>query len=208
MRYNFSGGTFYAGNIELSATWLIGSSTNARRITNPGYFKMGGTLELSNAVEHLGQFTLASNSVIHFAGENGKLSFRESSGEPWNVGAILIVTNWHGSSNGGGKDQLKFGHHASALTASQLNRIRFVNPAGFPPGSYMAQTLRTCEVVPAPSPTLAFSARGTNIVLRWMGDFGLQTATNLGGPFEDLSAVSPYTNDLAPSRQRYFRLRY
>lgn len=47
---------------------------------------------------------------------------------------------------------------------------------------------------------------GTNLVLTWGGSYGLQTATNVAGPYNDLSgSTSPYTNNLA-GPPRFFRL--
>jgi hypothetical protein len=88
-----------------------------------------------------------------------------------------------------------------------LNQIRFENPAGFPSGEYLAQILETGEVVPKASPTLSFGQSGTNFVLSWSSDFTLQTATNVSGPYEDIPATSPFTDELPESPERYFRLR-
>jgi uncharacterized repeat protein (TIGR03803 family) len=207
VRYEFSGGTLFAGNIEMNAEWIIGSASQAGRITNPGYFKLAGTLQVGDAVEQLGRFILASNSVIDLGPGDAKLSFANSSSEIWNPTAVLSVTNWSGSLHGGGKDRLKFGHHTVGLTASQLSQIRFINPANFQPGVYRAKTLPTGEVVPVFAPALTYSGAGTNLVFNWPGEFSLQTATDVSGPYQDVPAISPFTNNLAPAPQRFFRLR-
>jgi hypothetical protein len=170
-QYNFSGGTLTASNIELAAEMIVGSSAQSGRITNPGYFKMSGTLTSGDATEQLGRFILASNSVIDLGDGSAKLSFTNSSAESWDGAAKLFVTNWNGSLTGGGDDQLRFGNDASALTAGKLNQIRFVNPTGFPPGEFLAQILDTGEVVPKPSPAISFGQSGTNFVLSWSSDF-------------------------------------
>jgi hypothetical protein len=228
-RYLFSGGTLTARNIQLDAGMFIGSSTPPGRITNPGYFKLSGEITLSNANEHLGRFILAThtvtnfvfangmlvetnsvitNATINFTGNNGVLAFANSTAEAWDGATKLFVTNWNGSLTGGGDDQLRFGNDASALTAAQLNQIRFVNPSGFPPGEFLAQILDTGEVVPKPSPAISFGQSGTNFVLSWSADFTLQTATNVSGPYENLTgAISPYTNFSPSIPERYFRLR-
>ncbi|MGI8965376.1 MAG: hypothetical protein ACR2H1_04720 [Limisphaerales bacterium] len=206
-RYTFTGGTLYASNIQMEAEMIIGGSTNIGRISNPGYFKMAGTLRVGDADEQLGHFILASNATINLGDGNAKLSFTNSSAEVWNSAATLVVTNWSGSTNGGGDDQLKFGSDASGLATSQLGQIRFINPAGFPSGNYSSQILNTGEIVPAPRPTLLSMLDGTNLVLSWAANFSLQTATNVSGPYEDVSTTSPYTNNFKISPQRYFRLR-
>ena len=46
------------------------------------------------------------------------------------------------------------------------------------------------------------------LVLRWNNGFTLQTATNVGGGYADLTgATSPYTNSFSTATQRFFRLR-
>jgi hypothetical protein len=85
-----------------------------------------------------------------------------------------VVTNWNGASTGGGDDQLKFGADASGLTAGQLNQIRFIDPAGFPPGAHFAGILATGEVVPVARPGLAHARVGRNLVLSWEGNLLLE----------------------------------
>lgn len=207
VRYLFSGGTLTARNFELFAEMIIGSSTNAGRIANPGYFKLGGTLRMGNALEQLGRFILASNAVIDLGPGSAQLQFASSGGEEWNSAAKLTVTNWNGSLAGGGTDQLKFGSDRSGLTANQLSQILFVNPAGLPASTYAARVLVDGEVVPWPAGTLTFEGNGSSLELSWTGDYCLQTSTNVFGPFVDVpAATSPYTNN-ASSPHRFFQLR-
>jgi hypothetical protein len=207
VRYNFSAGSLTASNIELDAEFDLGSSAHIGRITNPGYFKMAGTLVSGDATEQFGRFILSSNSTIDLGAGNAKLSFANSSGEVWNA-VFLFVTNWSGSLSGGGADQLKFGNNASGLTMSQLFQIRFLNPAGFEPGSYFAEILATGEVVPHPRPLLAETLQGNKFVLNWTNTFTLQSSTNVGGPYEDVpGATSPFTNSTALNPREFFRLR-
>src|SRR5205823_4607108 len=121
----------------------------ANRISNPGYFSLSHTLQIGNAVEQLGRFILATNATIDLKGEAAKLSFANSSAEVWNSAAKLIVTNWNWlTSEYYLGDQLKFGTNQSGLTAAQLQRIHFINPAGYAPGDYAAQMLGDGEVMP------------------------------------------------------------
>jgi hypothetical protein len=56
-------------------------------------------------------------------------------------------------------------------------------------------------------PTLQFQASGTNLVLTWNGPNALQAATNVVGPYLDVTnAASPYTNSMG-APQEFFRLR-
>jgi hypothetical protein len=207
-RYEFMDGTLAAGNIELAAEWIIGSSAQPGRVTNPGDFKMAGILRAGDANEHLGRFILTGNATIDLGDGKSKLSFGKSGDEGWNTSATLAVTNWSGSTAGSGEDRLKFGDDQSGLTPAQLGQVRFVNPAGFAPGVYPTRILDDGEVVPAPRPSVALAVLGRDAVLRWEGDFFLQSSTNVVGPYVDLAgATSPYTNDVRSSPQQFFRLR-
>src|SRR5205807_1031159 len=135
------------------------------------------------------------------------LSFANSSGETWAGGATLMVSDWNGNPSGGGAEQLKFGNSASGLTSSQLSQIVFNNPAGFPSGTYPAKILPTGEVVPVASPQLEFTSSGGALTLRWGTAWFLQSATNVAGPYQDVSgATSPYPAPFT-GPQRFFRLR-
>lgn len=207
VRYDFSGGTVNASNIELSAEWVIGSSSNAGRIVNPGYFQTSGILDIGNANEQLGRFILASNAQINFTGETTKLGFADSHGEAWANGSRLTVSNWNGAVTGGGDHQLRFGTNASGLTSAQVGQIRFVDPSGFPRGTYAAKILNDGEVVPD-APVVSAAAANGALVISWAdSSYSLQSATNVLGPWTNVAgATSPYTNLLNGGAQEFFRL--
>lgn len=207
-RFDFSGGTFTANNVELGAEWIIGSSSQAGRISNPGYFKMAGILRVGGADEQLGRFILASNAIVDLGLGSAKLAFATSHAEVWNSAATLTVTNWEGALSGGGYDQLKFGSSGSGLDATQLTQIRFVNPAGLPPGIYLSRILSTGEVVPVPTPAPGCNRERNSLILTWSSEFALQAATNVVGPYLDIATTSTsYTNRCDSGAQSYFRLR-
>ena len=57
-------------------------------------------------------------------------------------------------------------------------------------------------------PILGMSFDGVNFVLNWSGPYTLQSATNLSGPFGDITnAASPFTNDTTTQPLQFFRLR-
>jgi hypothetical protein len=204
-RYTFTGGTLTANNISITGDWIIGDSAT-NRISNPGFISLSHLLQISNAVEQLGRFILASNAMIDLAGSASRLSFANSSGESWAGAATLVVLNWNGNPSGGGGEQLKFGNNHSGLTAAQLSRILFQAGSSF----YSAKILNTGEVVPnqligAP---VAFSKQGNNVVLSWPSGWVLQSATNTVGPYFDISgATSPYGYNTTLGPQQFFRLR-
>jgi hypothetical protein len=204
-RYELFGGTLSASNITVGGDWVIGDGTT-NRINNPGYFSLSRALVISNAVEQLGRFIIASNATINLAGSASRLSFANSSGSAWAGGATLVVTNWNGNASGGGAEQLKFGTSQSGLTPAQLNQIQF----RIGTNSYTAKILSTGEVVPdqqVVGTSVTYSRQGNNLVLSWPSGWTLQTATNAGGPYSNVpSATSPYTNDMTASPQRFFRL--
>ena len=205
-QYFLSGGTLSASNIVLSGTLSV---SNSAVILNPGLFNFGGNLQLfNNANENLGQMLLSSNSSIDLEPGTHTLAFLNSSSIAWGNGVTLTVSNWTGLANGGGSDQLLFGSNSSGLTQAQLHQIQFVNPSGFPVGVYPAQMLATGEVVPAPLPMLLSSRNRNGFILNWSDGFVLQSATNLQGPYSDVtSATSPYTNLGFQLPQQFFRLR-
>jgi hypothetical protein len=206
--YIFLGGTLFASNIFVGGNWVIGDSQVPNRITNPGTCTLSHSLQISNAVEQLGRFILTSDATIDLAGSASRLSFANSSGETWTGGTTLIVTNWNGNATGGGPEQLKFGTSASGLTPSQLSQIRFSSSTNL----YPAKILSSGEVVPdqgtGTGASVAFSRQGTNLVLTWPSGWTLQSATNVVGPYVDVSgATSPRTNNVTAEPQRFFRLR-
>ena len=209
-RYTFTGGTLTSSNINIGADWIIGdSSTN--RISNAGFFSLSHTLQISNAVEQLGRFILAGDATIDLAGSASRLNFAKSSGETWAGAGMLLVSDWNGTLSGGGAEQLKFGTNQSGLTQAQLNQIWF----RIGPDLYSAKILNTGEVVPdhVVPPPLVFSKQGNKLVLSWLPGYLLQTATNVSGPYVNVSgrsfssyATPPYTNDMTLDPQRFFRL--
>ena len=95
---------------------------------------------------------MTANSVIDLGAGASVLAFATSGGVAWTGGATLMVSNWNGSCSGGGAERVVFGSNAAGLAAAQVSQIRFINPPGFPAGSYAATILSTGEVVPFTAP--------------------------------------------------------
>lgn len=204
-QYLLWGGSLYASNIVLTGFLSV---SNSASIQNPGLFQFAGTLQLyGGAAENFGLMLLSSNSVIELAPGSHKLSFLNSAGMNWNQTCSLLVSNWNGSTNGGGSDQFLFGNSSSGLTLAQLREIVFVNPAGFPAGNYAANILPSGEVVPLPNPLLSWQRVQGQLIISWAGQATLQSSSNLLGPYVDISnASSPYTNS-SQGPDLFFRLR-
>ncbi len=136
--------------INTGGTVLLGT---ANQIGNSVAMTLGGgTFNTGGLSEQLGTLKLTANSSIDLGASASALTFATSSGQAWTGGTTLTIKNWNGSTAGAGTDQLFVGANASGLTSGQLAQISFLNPAGFPAGSYTAQILATGEVVPVGLP--------------------------------------------------------
>ena len=131
-----TGNLLWGGNNQVNdASNLILSE--AASLNPAGYSDTVGTLAITgNANIYLG----ASTSVLRFA---------DSSAAAWTSGKQLIIREWNGSPAGGGTEGVFFGTSASGLSAAQLAKVGFMNPAGFATGLYQAAILATGEVVPS-----------------------------------------------------------
>ena len=216
--YQLSGGTVSASNINLTGSLnnppqFFVNGARSFAITNEAISSEGGAIVIENSIQEFGRLTLEADSGINLAGSSAVLRFADSHTNSWQselqgVMPQLKVYNWNGSTNGGGADQLIFGSSSSALTASQLGQIRFINPGGFPSGTYPARILSSGEVIPMPLPVLSLQKQGSNLVISWQGNFILQSATNVVGPYSDVpKATSPYSVNVSQSPMQFFRLR-
>jgi hypothetical protein len=177
------------------------------QVTNSTTFTILGQslVRITGNYPRLGKLSVTSgNSVLDLQGASTTIRFLDCHDTAWD--SILVVTNWSGSTNGGGTDQLFVGSTAQGLTAAQLAQIRFANPAGFQMGNYSARILATGEVVPAAPPMINFTRSSNGIVVSWNGNFQLLTSTNVIGPYTVISgASSPFTNAFNEP-QRFFEL--
>jgi hypothetical protein len=200
-----NGGVFVAGDILVQGALYH----------NGGFLSQTGTLTLANGFWQcntgrvdLGQFKLGgtggTNGTLALPNGSAMIAFANSSGITWSNQGTLKIENWNGSIHGGGAHKILFGNTAAGLTAQQLSQIRFHNPAGLS-GTWPARILATGEITPGP--VLETAPSGKALVLMWSANSILQTATNVTGPYQDLTNVfSPYTNQ-STDPQRYFRLR-
>lgn len=206
-RYDFTDGTLTAPNIELTAEWRIGSSTQAGRITNSGEFRLGGALIVGDASEQFGRVILIDNSSLNMSEGDAKLTFAASNAETWNDQATLSITGWSGSLSGGGTDRVIFHGGSAGLTQRQLQQIKFVNPIGFPAGEYLAQILGTGEIVPSVTRQISIQANGGALVVNWSDNQALQGSNNVEGPYVDIATQPPYTADVNAYTRLFLRLR-
>jgi hypothetical protein len=86
--------------------------------------------------------------------------------------------------------------------------ITFAYVSGLSSERWYADAVRFISQPPRPGPMTA-SQIGGNIILNWQGNFILQRATNVSGPYIDVLGPvlnGPYTNTMGPTQQ-FFRLR-
>jgi hypothetical protein len=204
--YTLEGGTLTVKDIYI-AEGAFFQHTNGTIIHSGLLTLSQGEWRAAVAAQPLGplQVTVGSsnnNSAITFPNGSSSLRLANSSAQPWDSSAILYVTNWHGSTFGGGTTQLYFGSNSSGLTSQQLSQIRFA----LSPGVHAATILTTGEVVPAGA-TLDFTRNASTLTLTWPSGWFLQSATNVTGPYNDVPETSsPYPVDMT-SPQQFFRVR-
>jgi len=95
------------------------------------------------------------------------------------------------------------------ITASVNNPvITFTYVSGLGSGRWYADAVRFISQPPVPG-AITVNQAGSHFVLNWQGNFILQSATNVSGPYADLLGpilVGPYTNSINSTCQ-FFRLR-
>ncbi len=86
--------------------------------------------------------------------------------------------------------------------------ITFTYVSGLSSGRWYADAVRFISQPPNPG-AMTVSQSDGNIILNWQGNFILQSATNVSGPYTDVLGpvvTGPYTNRMG-STQQFFRLR-
>lgn len=210
-QYNLTGGTLTVSTMSL--TGGASFSQTGGTVTQTGTLTLdSSSITAGDGTQHFGQLLLSgsTNSSLTLDSAPSVLHFANSSGEAWSSTAMLLISNWNGSLSGGGEDQIFFGSDSTGLTSQQSSQIKFINPAGLPAGTYTAQILSEGEVVPneATAASIAFSRQGNNLALTWPTGWVLQSATNVAGPYNDVTgATSPYTINTTAQPQQFFRLR-
>lgn len=233
--FNHNAGTNIVGSLSISNApggYVINSgllTVNQIVLSGSSFSDNGGTLtgtpnlamgnaywSESHASMQLGQLQLltSANAFLYLVANPCVLQFTDSSSIPWPSDGHLMIVDWAGSLNGGGSSQLIFGTSASGLTAQQLSQVQFFNPAGLPMATYPARILSNGEVVPNPNQvipaSISFSPYAkTNIEMTWPSGWTLQSATNVAGPYTDITgATSPYLTNTTFPPQQFFRLRH
>jgi autotransporter-associated beta strand protein len=153
-----TGGTLAVSG-TLSGTTAVNVSGGTLRlgVNNPlndsGALTLGnGTFDSGGFSDTLGTFALNGTGTLDLGAGTSILHFADSSNNSPAWTGTLSITNWNGSSRGGGADQMFFGNNGSGLAAAQVARIIFVNPFGPGSGNMGAKILATGEIVAIPEP--------------------------------------------------------
>jgi autotransporter-associated beta strand protein len=150
-----SGNNTYTGDTYIDGGTLALGVDNALPAGNKMYFSGIASVLATDGhsqTDALGSLTVLADSMIDMGStDNCVLKFAASAWCSWSK--TVTITNWNGSLNGGGGDELFFGSSADALTSAQLSVIIFANPNGLS-GNYSATILPTGEVVPVPEPSV------------------------------------------------------
>ena len=184
------------GNDRLNAASLVGGFSGTMTFGTAGSLTSTGGKDIF--VAKLGvrpatvQFTTTNRAVV--VGSSVVLSVSAAGTAPLEYQWQLNGTNVPG----GYLTSLTLASFAPAQAGTYSVIVR--NPAGS-----VTNTVAVLTAIPVLNGTRA----GDALVLSWLGDFMLQTATNLAGPFVDApGVVSPFTNALPSSApQLFFRLR-
>lgn len=223
--YTLQGGTLAVKDLCVSSNAFF-QHTSGTIIQSGVLTLAGGIWNEETSGQQFGPLQVSSafnftNSVISLPTNRCILRFADSRGLGWSNGVTLTISNWNGSVNGGGSQQVIFGNSSSSLTAGQLSDVFFASPAGLPAGTYPARILSTGEIVPGillPSPPL-FSAPlrlvngAVNLTVSgqtgWV--FGVAASTDLvhwltlSNQFNQSGTVT-FQDDAAPSfRHRFYR---
>ena len=113
---SFSGSNSYTGATVITKGTLSLDS-NSALATNGAVVLAGGTLALNSSTNDCGSLTLTADSAIDLG--TGAIVFDASAVMVWTNGVTLSLTGTLG------KNSLRFGTNTSALTASQLEQIRY-----------------------------------------------------------------------------------
>mgnify|MGYP006273363301 CR=1 FL=1 len=145
------GSNTYTGPTEVSAGSLVFGSSNVLA-DGSEMILSGGTLSLNGNSDTIGNLTLNSNSTIDLGTGNVDVTF---SGATYS-GGQLTVTNWNGSTLGGGSDQIQFG---SAPSQTFLDNVFWSDR------NVTGAKMVGSEIVPVPEPSTIAGGIGLGLVV-------------------------------------------
>src|SRR5258705_8563404 len=101
----------------------------------------GGGLEMGAPQAQFGPVVVSSTSLVSFAASPSVLRFADSHGVVLTSGGLLMITNWNGSTNGGGDHQILFCKKSPGWRPGQPKQTLFRHPPRFSVGDYAPRNL-------------------------------------------------------------------
>jgi hypothetical protein len=159
---------------------------------NGGFVRFEGNNSLGwllfNGTSH---FDFAGPSIVHFT----KVGYTGGA-----LDGALLIHNWDP-----GWDQFYI-DTADAYIRYRVESISFIDPAGYPPGTYRAYRKPSGEIVPLGRPAISYTRESNRLVLTWPEGYQLYTSDKVTGPFEAMDAQSGWSANFSDPR-RFFVLR-
>ena len=208
-RYTLHSGTLGARYITLEAggELLLTSGSGTITTNDTVFLRGGGTIAVAYGDYQFGALRVPGNADIDFPtdgppGSTSTLRFTDAGYTNGALNAELRIQRWTPN-----VDHLYVGNSPNAITPDQLSLTRFVNPEGYPTGTYRARVLSTGEIVPVELTPLAHARTQNGLVLTWGPNYSLYSSTNVTGPYQQVvPGSSPYTNNFTEP-QRFFIVR-
>ena len=205
-RYTLASGTLGARFISLDAGGTLVLSDGGGTITTNEavILRNTGTITVAFGDYQFGELQVPGSGIIDFptTGPNA-IRFVHAGFTNGGLSGELRIQHW--TPNG---DHLYIGHDPSAITPDQLSLTHFIDPEGYPAGTYAARVTATGEIVPREPGRITFtrSSDNSSLTLTWPEDYQLLTATEVTGPYTPVpNATSPYHVSFTDPR-RFFKL--
>jgi hypothetical protein len=203
--YDLYGGVLAANNISVRAGTRLRLdrgvvSSNGLIEINGGTVFLNGNHDLGwlrfNGIGHI-DFLYNGSSIVRFT----KVGY-----PPGALDGELVIHNWKGSTQSPGRDQMYI-TEPDEYTHMRVKAMKFIDPAGYPAGTYRARMKGSGEIVPLEPGYLDFKRYQGGLVLRWHDGYQLFTATNVAGPYAPVPHAArehyvPFTE-----AKRFFTLR-
>ena len=138
-----------AGDFELNESIVVFGASNqikdGVKVTLAGK-KGESKIQLQGCQDRVGPLDLQCHSYIELDKNKpgpGSIAFADSSAVKWAPAATLTIVGW-----AEGKGRVSFGANDKGLTAAQLAKVGFLDPAGKPAGTYHAKITSAGILVP------------------------------------------------------------
>ncbi len=204
--YELHGGVLSAGMISVraSAEFRLGAGT----VSSNNTLEIDGGTVFFDGNYSLGWLLFNGTARFDFQSGSSIVHFTKVGYPPPALDGALYIYNWKGSAQSPGRDQFYI-DGTDQYMPYRLQLMYFVDPAGYPPGSYRARRKASGEIVPLDRATIAFTrdTKKNEMVLTWPDGYQLFSSARVTGPYEPVAnATNPYTITCSDP-QRFYVLR-